>query len=498
VPNFELPALVRRRRPVVEPTRQQRRAADREAAKLATPDAQVGLWRLPGDDGQVVPDNRSGRRYAARAYARAQPESGAAEEAQPTEPRSGLGNRRSFASPPTTAKVKLPEAKAEAEAARKERRHGRWSLRSGLQNITELRAFGRCGAVRHDGVPTLNVKRTRAGNRATIGGLQHCGSVWVCPNCAVIIGHRRGLEIRQAMKKALDSKYSVAMLTFTMRHKSKHTLRDCWAALSLAWRLATGGKAWVKDQQEGGIFGWIKAVEVTYGRNGWHVHLHVMMFFDHEVDKEHAQKYGDRMWERWASGLRKRGFSCRRDVGLDVRMASKDPDTPTRMGEYFTKLAMEMTGGYNKVARGENITPMQMGDLAVNSPFPNVREKYRNLWLVWESASKARKQMAMSKGLKEWAGIEDLKDEELPELFDEDGQPVPDEAALILRWDTWEQLRKSPALACELLDVAEDYGIAAAAAWLDAHRLYWSWPPPGWCVSHNRVGCDRCGVEVAA
>jgi hypothetical protein len=297
------------------------------------------------------------------------------------------------------------------------------------------------------------------------------------------------------MKRALESDYSAAMLTFTMRHKSGHTLRDCWKALAIGWRLATGGKAWIADQREGGIFGWVKVVEVTHGKNGWHVHLHVLMIFDRQVTREHAQKYGDRMWSRWASGLRKQGFTCRRDVGLDVRMASADPNTSNRLGEYFTKLAHEMTGGRNKLAKGQNITPMQIGELAAleQEYHPDKSRKWRDLWNVWESASKGRKQMAMSKGLKEWAGIEDLEDEELPPLFDEDGEPVADEAAIILRWDTWERLRKTPKLACDLLDVAEDYGIAAAAAWLDERELYWSWPPPGWCVRHGTVGCKHCG-----
>jgi hypothetical protein len=44
------------------------------------------------------------------------------------------------------------------------------------------------------------------------------------------------------------------------------------------------------------------------------------------------------MWSRWVSGLRKQGFTCRRDVGLEVRMASADPTTSNRLGEYLVAL----------------------------------------------------------------------------------------------------------------------------------------------------------------
>lgn len=499
--SFRLPDVSTRSRPAVAVSRQQRRAADRQASKTALPAHQIGFWRLPGSDDELVPDNRAGRRYVATT-ARPKAESAAVEVPKAPQRRSGLGNVRSFASPPALRKVKSPEVTDAAEAARRERRHGRWTLRHCLQKITSLRAFGKCGAVRHDGVASVNVKRTKKGNRATIGGVVNCGSVWVCPNCAATIANRRAQEVRAIMKKAIDSDYSAAMMTFTMRHRSGHKLRECWAALSGAWRLVTGGNPWLRDKATYGVFGWVKVVEVTWSpKNGWHVHLHVLVIFDRkDVSAKTAKQLGHRMWDRWAAGLGKQGFTARRDVGLDVRLATADPNSTGRLSEYFTKLAHEMTGGRNKLAKGENITPMQIGELATLEAeyWATKDDRWRKLWGVWESASKARKQMAVSKAgdsdqtLKEWAGVDELPDEDLPALFDEDGEPVPDEAALILRWDTHAKLRASPRLACDLLEAAEDGGVPAAAAWLDEHGLYWSWPPPGWCTRHNRVHCQYC------
>ena len=80
------------------------------------------------------------------------------------------------------------------------------------------------------------------------------------------------------------------------------------------------------------------------------------------------------------------------------------------------------------------------------------------MWLEWEKASKGRRQLVWSRGLKKRAGIEDRTDEQSAAEQDEG------ETLLVLPRLSWQQVWPA---AVELLEATEQGGIAGAMVWLE-------------------------------
>ncbi|MCW0214394.1 MAG: protein rep [Pseudonocardia sp.] len=364
------------------------------------------------------------------------------------------------------------EGAAEVQQGREDRRRARARWRDVARQITGLERLRNCGSTTHTGTggPTLKITEYRAAGApsspttrvAGYAGLTTCGSVWVCPVCAAKVAARRSDELATVIRHVLDGGGSASLVTLTMRHHAGLKLRDCWDALGYAWSRVTSGKAWQADQDMGDLLGWVKVVEATHGENGWHLHLHVLMCWDRPVSLELAEMVGTRMWSRWEKALGRKGFESWVDSGgLDVRMATLKADN---LGDYFMKLAREITSSHAKDARSGR------------TPFAVLRDCQDGLvddielWREWERASKDRRQITWSQGkrdLRRHAGLGEQQTDEEIAAEDLMGADV-----LALPGETWRVLRRS-ALATDLLDAAERGGPAGAIKWLvDRHLNY--------------------------
>jgi hypothetical protein len=270
--------------------------------------------------------------------------------------------------------------------------------------------------------------------------------------------------------------YGLGLATFTMRHHAGQSLADCWAAAMHAWNRVTSGRGWERDKARHGILEWMRAVEVTWGPHGWHVHLHVVIVFALPTSYDSGRAAAEDLWVRWESGLAKRGFDALRDFksfdvdgkgGLNYRASDRAVD---KLGDYFSKAtADEAVYGMLKFARGGNLTPFEIaraflgtGDLAL-----------LEAWEEWGRVAMGKKQLTYSKGFRALAGAgAERTDEEIAE------EEIGDETLVWLPGDTWAALRDAPA-AVELLEVAEDGGRAAVVAWLDARGLAYVLADPG-------------------
>ncbi|MCP4961098.1 MAG: hypothetical protein GY925_17765 [Actinomycetia bacterium] len=56
------------------------------------------------------------------------------------------------------------------------------------------------------------------------------------------------------------------------------TLADLLAGLKDAFTAMRNLKVYKDGEAEYGVVGWIAALEITHGPNGWHPHLHVLFF----------------------------------------------------------------------------------------------------------------------------------------------------------------------------------------------------------------------------
>jgi hypothetical protein len=171
------------------------------------------------------------------------------------------------------------------------------------------------------------------------------------------------------------------------------------------------------------------------------------------------------MFGRFQRKVRALGFDCT-PAGFDVRGARLQPGNT--LHEYFVKLSNEVTGGYAKLAKGKGRAPFQLlGDLIDAGGEVGQFEADLKLWREWEKASHGRRQMAWSKGLREWAGLRREKTDE--EIADE-SLDTPD--GLVITSRSWERkLRTRYRKQCELLEAGERGGYDAAAALLDEWRV---------------------------
>jgi Replication protein len=331
--------------------------------------------------------------------------------------------------------------------------------------VTGLSRLRDCGAKTVNGLggPILRISGTDEERLAGYAGLVTCGSVWACPVCAGKIAARRASELSEVMRTVLSSGGSASLITLTMRHHQGHQLKELWQALSLAWHGVISGKQWTQDQELGGLLGWVRVVEATHGRNGWHLHIHVLVCWKKSVSLALAQDIGYRMWQRWTKVLERRGFtSWKHRGGVDVRMATLRSNNLAR---YFTKLAWEVTYSHMKEARGGR------------SPFKILTDGLRTgdaddlgLWLEWEQASFGRRQLTWSLGehdLRKLAGLgAEQSDEEIA------AEELAGEDVIALPHPTWKTLLERE-LTTDLLDAAEIGGVVTACAFLQLRGLVW-------------------------
>lgn len=334
-----------------------------------------------------------------------------------------------------------------------DRRGRRYEMRPHMQAFARSKSFGGCGR------PLMGVNGVVVGTGpkgAGFQGLANCASAWLCPVCAAKIQARRSSEIEATLEWHLGRGGTVAMLTLTMRHHKGQALSDLWAALSAAWKAATNGRRWRQERETYGIDGYIRAVEVTHGDSGWHVHVHALMLFEGIPSNELIQSLGDSMFDRWSARLVRSGLAAplRDSGGLDIRRVGGDAGQV--LSTYLTKMAsgaaLEIGSSANKTGRKGGRSPWQLAEDAIEGD-----TTARGLWLEFEAASKGRRALEWSRGLKAAAGVAELTDVEV--LEDEDAVP---EMVAIIPAKSWYLLRaRAPWLYGHILSLVD-----AGANWI--------------------------------
>lgn len=221
---------------------------------------------------------------------------------------SALGSTQNYCFTPSVASS-VPSVVDSAE-----RRRIRWGARAMLWKASSLKAVRCCGRMLqndaigdHDDGQGVVIKRREIDGRAVASyhGLMTCGSVWACPRCSAVIAHTRAEEIAAAVRECHRRGGRVYLMTLTMRHTSRDSLRDLWDALSSGWRSAFGARRWtgqkartavrngrmvningvIGDAERFGVAGLTRVVEATYGApsaggNGWHLHIHALVYVE--------------------------------------------------------------------------------------------------------------------------------------------------------------------------------------------------------------------------
>ena len=320
---------------------------------------------------------------------------------------------------------------------------------------------------------------------ANFGGLQTCGSVWLCPICGKRISETRRGELNQLLAWAREQGLRPVMLTLTARHRHGDDLKQQLAAMKKAKQRLRQRKAWRRIK--GRIVGTVTATEVTHGKNGWHTHFHEILLIqptDCEIEQTRAIRAelakmpkgkekneafdteGARI-EREAmkvlDGLAKVWRACLTGVGLSGGRAAWHVQGAAAAGRYVTKWGAgeEMTLSSAKTGQGKGRTPLQLLSAAHDGD-----EEAGKLWQVYGIAFKGARQLVWSPGLKARAGIGEVSDEDAAQ--DERQDDAEDAGALLnIEHDDW--VGGAVRLGARhrrgrILDAAEAGGAAAARA----------------------------------
>lgn len=301
-----------------------------------------------------------------------------------------------------------------------------WQLQRTMWGITQFKRLAGCHRWLKDRSGGAYVQWSPG--KAKWAGLQNSSSVWASPVAAVRISKLRAAEIERAVKKwqEKNSDHRVEFLTLTLRHTRDQSLKEVWDAVSYAWRGITQGASWhggvrmLGDKERFGIEHWLRSAEVTVGKHGWHVHVHVLLFLNQSLDEPDRVLLSERFFQRWKNAALRKGFQApSKKHGIRVEEAVKRGDAAA-MSAYIAKgavssIGQEIARGQQKQARGKlSRTPFQiLADLADHNNFS--RKKDLALWHEWEEHSLGRRQISFSKGLKEELCINDCDDALLEE-----------------------------------------------------------------------------------
>lgn len=246
-------------------------------------------------------------------------------------------------------------------------------------------------------------------------GVQTCASIWACPVCAARIRQRRAGEIESAGVQHLAQDGGLGFGTFTLPHQRTDDLDDLLGVVQKAWEKVQQNRAVRRLFDRFGITGRIRATEITYGSwHGWHPHLHLLFFANTDLSHSEWSELRDTLSDAWASAVVTLGRSRPGDVvGVTLGKVYR-----ADVGKYLAKvqdhygeastIGKEMARGDVKRGRKRSRTPFEIAEQAVLGVVPDLP-----LWWAYEQATKGRRAIEWSRGLKARFDLSEKSDEDL-------------------------------------------------------------------------------------
>lgn len=314
---------------------------------------------------------------------------------------------------------------------------------------------------------SVDVFKHRNTQRAFYGGLMVCGSVWVCPVCAAKITERRRNELSKAVQLHKNQGLELSMLTLTFSHSKLDKLEDLIMAFRKALNKMQSGRRYVKLKDELQYVGTVRAMEITYGENGWHPHVHLLIFHKTKIDPHDFEDFEDSYFALWQGACASVGLSTSREHGVKLDDAREAENYVTKHGEIEKEktdknwtVDMELTKANTKKGRVGSLTPFDFLRVVVEDGDLTYKRQYQE----YAAATKGMRQLFWSRGLKKHFGIEDKTDEEVATEKEE-------EADLLcqLSWRDWKYILDHN-LRADLLDKIEQYGYIAALEKIGLYR----------------------------
>jgi hypothetical protein len=330
------------------------------------------------------------------------------------------------------------------------RRRERLALRSIVRRISQLKSkpqdkpasgkksepqytLRRCGkvpcprarsgssAVSPSGHIQLRVGTSEEGGRfGYVEGVVHCGSISSCPVCAAKIRNARTVIYSESAARWLADGNSLLMVTLTFPHYAGMPLAPMWDMVSKGASHLTSSQRWrdLRKEQFGGEIWYRRALEQTYGANGWHPHCHMLLYIRGNVGAKGLVAVNQHFRSEWVKWVTSKGYglpSGSHGVKIDVCASGTDA------GSYIVKtqdghsVGAELTRGDLKSGKGSwaPFDILRAYSRAEDQGEADEAEALRVLWREFEEAAKGRRIITESRGLKTVLGEDEVTDQEL-------------------------------------------------------------------------------------
>lgn len=265
------------------------------------------------------------------------------------------------------------------------------------------------------------------GQSSRILGPRACNHSWACPECTARVMKNYSARIAAGIDALAENGYSASMLTFTVFHTSMMSCEETFLLLNKAWTLFDKNKTWSRKRKtpltrkqpmdstvtdtykSGGAWSnfyrtfeckhTVKTLETTYGKHGWHPHIHMLIWVK-SSDLQKLAEWESKLNEQWASCVDRAAKQILTDEHrYNVRKFLESKETredALHLGVHISKTEdgkikrwssadylcgwggeNELTGLGLKSARGNNMTPFEMLEKAQQLEQTNITESNR-------------------------------------------------------------------------------------------------------------------------
>lgn len=250
-------------------------------------------------------------------------------------------------------------------------------LRQGLQRLGfGSRTFQQCGTVLSNEVCIVS---TPTGLIST-EGVARCRSFWQCPTCRLVHILTKKPRIK-FLFDYLQPSHNAYFCTFTLPHTRFDSISSLMGhgesrtGLLGSWRKMLTDRSFRLFQSQVGLKsgGLLRALEFTYGENGFHPHFHTLFFTEKKI-----QDSGEKLFDLWQD-------SCEKVIGRTPSISAFDFQSVTTEKDlvgYFLKQASSMSLSSEMASDrkiGKGLSLLDMENAVVNSYNPQIFGKLSEL-----------------------------------------------------------------------------------------------------------------------
>lgn len=295
----------------------------------------------------------------------------------------------------------------------------RYHLQSVARSLLPTERIAQCLRTLAPNKQHVEIHRNDENKTAHYKNLLTCARVWFCPICSARISEGRAQELTNFCAHWNAERGSMALITYTLSHSKKEPLSKTLDTLLEAYRKFKSGRKFQSIKEATFWYGSVRTLEITYTANGWHPHIHELVFF--ELDRPQTKREQiPEMKTHWQNVAKRAGGTASKKNGLDFATAN------TKIYDYITKyghrpttdswsIDREVTKAVAKRASGKGRTPWQLlADYAEGD------QQAGKLFQEYAITLKGRNQLVWSRNLKqEYTELEKITDEELTTELDE-------------------------------------------------------------------------------